>query len=66
MTTGGERFVMRHQQQAGASGSMNPQKKIEDGGGICAVQIACRLVSQQQRWLVGHAARDRDPLPLAA
>ena len=62
----GERLVMRHQHQCHAGLGAQRQQQLDDRRRIGAVEIAGRLVRQQQLRPVGEAAGDRHALALAA
>ena len=62
----GQMQAMRHHQEAaaGARDEVARQRQHVVGGGF--IQIAGRLVCEQQRWFCRKRPADRDPLLLAA
>jgi hypothetical protein len=56
---------MRYDQDRGIKLFVEIPYQFENFGASVAVEIACGLVSEQDRRVKGQGASDRDPLPLA-
>ena len=61
-----QRRVVRHQHQGRLARMIDGQQQIHDVPAVGAVEIAGRLVGEQDRRIVGQRAGNRDPLLLAA
>ena len=58
--------IMRDDQDRRPESSMQIVDQRENLRAVWRVEIACRLIGQQDRRIHGQRARDRNPLPLAA
>ncbi len=61
----GDFVAMRHDHQRQPALGAEAMQQVNDLVLALAIEIAGRLVGQEQAWVVGQCPRDRDPLALA-
>src|SRR5262249_20834840 len=62
----GQLGVMRHQDKRRPEVLAQPEHQVQDHLSVLAVEVAGRLVGEQERWLWRERAGERHPLLLAA
>ena len=61
---GGDAHIVRHEHERHVPFAVQLLEQVEDHSGILAVEVAGRLIGEQDRWTIGQAACDGHALAL--